>query len=135
MATATVYQGLLQKYTPRLIRNRRDHARMLRDVDELMKRPKLSAAENELLDLLIHLVTQYEQRIDPVPDVPPDRMLAHLIEAKGVSQSELAKAVGIPRSTISDVLGGRRQLSKANITKLAAYFAVSPAVFLSGGGS
>ncbi|KKL12259.1 hypothetical protein LCGC14_2537600, partial [marine sediment metagenome] len=114
MTTATAYQGLLQKYAPRLIRNERDHKRMLRDIGELMTHPKLSAAENELLNLLIHLVTQHEEPIDPMPDVPPDRMLAHLIEAKGVSQSEVAKAIGIPRSTISDVLTGRRQISKAN---------------------
>jgi len=131
MTTVTTYEGLLQEYAPRLIRNRRGHKRMLRQIDELMKRARLSSAENELLDLMIHLVEQYEEKLDPTPDVPPRWMLAHLIEAKGVSQSDVAKASGIPRSTISDILAGRRQISRANIAKLAAYFAVSPAVFIS----
>ena len=130
MAAITSYQGLLQKYTPRLVRNEKQHKRMLRHIERLMKRPKLSAAEDELLELMIHLVEQYEKSIDPVPDVAPERMLAHLIDVNGVSQSAVAKATGIPRSTISAVLAGRRQISKANIAKLADYFHVSPAVFL-----
>lgn len=132
MSTVTAYQGLLQKYTPRLVRDEKQHRRMLRHIERLMKRPKLSAAENDLLELMIHLVGQYEESIDPTPDVAPERMLAHLIEAKAVSQSAVAKATGIPRSTISAVLAGRRQISKANIAKLADYFHVSPAVFLDG---
>ncbi len=132
MATVTAYQGLLQKYTPRLVRDEKQHARMLRQIDRLMKRPKLSTAENELLELMVHLVEQYEESIDPTPDVAPERMLAHLIEAKGVSQSAVAKATGISRSTISAVLAGRRQISKANIPKLANYFHVASAVFLDG---
>ena len=130
MATVTAYQGLLQKYSPRLIRNDRDHRRMLRHVDALMRRTKLSAAENELLDLLVHLVEQYEDRIDPAPNVAPERMLAHLIEARGVSQAEVARKTSIPRSTISAILAGRREISKTNMTKLAHFFYVSPAVFL-----
>lgn len=36
-------------------------------------------------------------------------------------------------STITNVLSGRRQISKENITKLATYFRVAPSVFLSTG--
>jgi len=131
MSTAmTTYQALLHEYTPRPIRTETACKKALRQIDELMSRPKLSRAESELLEVLATLVEQYESIEHPTPVSPPDQMLAHLIEAKEVTQAEVARATGIPRSTISAVLAGRRQISKANVTRLAAYFAVSPAVFL-----
>ena len=67
--------------------------------------------------------------IDPTPDVPPRRMLAHLIESKGATAADVSRATGIHRSTLSAVLAGRREISKANVAKLSRYFGVSPAVF------
>jgi plasmid maintenance system antidote protein VapI len=48
----------------------------------------------------------------------------------GLSQTELAKAVGIAQSTISAVLTGARSLTKGQILKLAGFFSVAPAAFL-----
>jgi HTH-type transcriptional regulator / antitoxin HigA len=56
-------------------------------------------------------------------------MLGHLIEAKGVSQTEVSKATGIADSTMSEVLKGKRSLNRSLIGKLARYFSVSPDVF------
>ena len=93
-----------------------------------MKRPQLSRAESELLDVLVALVEQYESIECPTPSNPPDRMLAHLIESKGVSQAELAAATAIPRSTIGAVLAGRRPIGTEGIAKLAEFFGVSPSL-------
>ena len=129
-STMTAYQALLHEYTPRPIRTEGAYRKTLRQVDELMSRPKLSRAESELLEVLATLVEQYESKDYPTPTSAPHQMLAHLIEAKAVSQAELARETDIPRSTVSAVLAGRRQISKANVVKLADYFGVSPAVFL-----
>jgi len=129
-STMTAYQALLQKYTPRPIRTEGAYRKTLRQVDGLMRRPRLSRAESELLEVLGTLVEQYESKDYPTPTSAPHQMLAHLIEAKGVSQAELARETDIPRSTISAVLAGRRQISKANVVKLADYFGLSPALFL-----
>lgn len=130
MATVTTgnYEELLRKYAPRPIRNERTYKVRLRQVEQLMKKPKLSRAESDLLELLATLVEQYESIEHPTPTSTPDQMLAHLIEAKEVRPTDVAKATGIPRSTISAVLAGRRQMSKANIAALSVYFGVSPAV-------
>jgi antitoxin component HigA of HigAB toxin-antitoxin module len=52
------------------------------------------------------------------------------MECRSLSQAELAKSVGMPSSVVSEVLAGKRALSKANITKLADYFGVKVDVFL-----
>ena len=67
----------------------------------------------------------------PIGDVSEDEMLGFLIEQKGVTQVEAARGAGIAESTISEVLSGKRRLTRGQIEKLAAYFHVSPAVFLS----
>ncbi len=53
-----------------------------------------------------------------------------LIDQKEVTQAEVARATGIRESRISEVLSAKRKLTRTQITKLAAYFRVSPAVFL-----
>ena len=126
----TAYRQLLQEYVPRPIRSERARQKTLRAVDELMRRPQLSRAESELLDVLVALVEQYESIQYPTPVNPPHRMLAHLIESKGVTQAEVAAATGIPRSTIGAMLAGRRAISGENISKLAEFFGVSSTVFM-----
>jgi HTH-type transcriptional regulator/antitoxin HigA len=56
-------------------------------------------------------------------------MLAHLIEAKGVRQADVARGTGIAISTVSEVLAGKRQLSRRHIEKLATYFHVGASAF------
>ncbi|MCA9203706.1 MAG: helix-turn-helix transcriptional regulator, partial [Planctomycetales bacterium] len=67
---------------------------------------------------------------EPARKVTSAEMLAQLIESKEVTRAEIARATGIPRSTITNVLSGRRQISKENVTRLAKYFHVDPSVFL-----
>jgi transcriptional regulator with XRE-family HTH domain len=38
-------------------------------------------------------------------------MIEHLLAARGASQADLARGTGIPRSTISEALKGKRSLS------------------------
>ena len=59
--------------------------------------------------------------------------MAHLIDARGVSQAQLAREAGLPRSVVTNVLKGRRGVSQANIIRLARYFHVSSAAFMEGG--
>ena len=130
MSTMTAYQSLLLDFTPRPIRNAREYKRTLRQVEQLMRKPKLSRAEGELLELLATLVEQYESIEHPTPKASQPALLAHLIDARGTSQAELARQSGVPRSVITNVLKGRRKLSQANIARLAKHFHVSPAAFL-----
>lgn len=129
MATAS-YPELLRQAQPEIISDDRAHRRALRTVEALMKKPSLTKAEGKLLDLLAKLIDDYEETIYPTPNVPPSRMLKHLIEAKCITQAELARQTGVPRSTISEALKGRRSISKENVVRLAEFFHVEPSLFL-----
>ena len=129
MATAS-YPELLRRAQPEIINDDRSHQRALRTVELLMKKPRLTKAEGKLLDLLAKLIDDYEETIYPTPEVSPSRMLKHLIEAKCTTQAELARQTGVPRSTISEALKGKRSISVENAFRLAEYFHVEPSLFL-----
>ncbi len=132
MATMTAYETLLQDYRPRPIRSKAVYSQALRQVEQLMSRPNLGRAESEMVELLSLLIEQYESREHPTPTSTPTELLEHLIEARGVTQAQLARDAGLPRSVITNVLAGRRSISKANAIKLARYFGVSVSLFVEG---
>ena len=131
----TPYDSLLLKYKPRPIRNDREHRRTLKQVEELIIQhgPNPPRAEGELIAVLSTLIESYEIEVTPRRKPTPAETLEHLIESKEVTRAEVARATGIPRSTITNVLSGRRQISKQNVTRLANYFHVDPSVFLPAG--
>lgn len=124
------YPELLREAQPQIINDDRSHQRALRTVDVLMKKPRLTKAEAKLLDLLAKLIDDYEETIFPTPEVSSWRMLKHLMAAKCITQAELARQTGVPRSTISEILNGKRSISVENAFRLAENFHVEPSLFL-----
>jgi HTH-type transcriptional regulator/antitoxin HigA len=55
-------------------------------------------------------------------------MLQHLLDAKGMTQAQLSRETDLPKSTISEVLKGRKRFSRQMIRKLAEYFQVDVSV-------
>jgi HTH-type transcriptional regulator/antitoxin HigA len=125
----TAYQTLLVEYQPRPIRTERDHQRALRQVEKLM-RGRSDCETSQLIELLGTLIEQYESQDDPTPRNSPRDMLAHFLENRGLTRSELARKTGIPPSVITNVLVGRRQISKSTALRLAEFFGVSVSHFI-----
>ena len=46
------------------------------------------------------------------------------MEAKGLSQADLSRESGISRSTVSEVLAGKKSFSRRLIRKLSSYFQI-----------
>jgi HTH-type transcriptional regulator/antitoxin HigA len=97
-------------------------------MDELLARGELDNGEEMYLDALSDLVAAYEDEhyaIEPASDA---EMLRHLIEAKGVTQAQLSRDTALPKSTISEVLAGKKSFGRHMIRKLADYFGVDASV-------
>jgi HTH-type transcriptional regulator / antitoxin HigA len=127
--TMSAYQALLLDFTPRPIRTPKEYRRALVFIERHIQ-PHPPKAEGELLELLSTLVADYESKVFPEPEVTPGQMLSHLIESRGVTRADVARATGIPRATITSATADRRGISKQNAVRLGAYFHVSPALFL-----
>ena len=128
--TAT-YQTLLQEFVPRPIGTARANQRTLKQIDRLIRQAKRSRAEDDLLELLATLVEQYETRQGyTVPALSPRERLAGLMEARHLTQAELSRGSQVPRTTINEILAGRRGISKANALRLAGFFGVPTEEFI-----
>jgi HTH-type transcriptional regulator / antitoxin HigA len=125
------YLKLVRQLPLRPIRSEKELDRAIAMIDSLLDRDRLSPAEQDYLDVLGDLVERYEDQAYPIPDVSDGDMLRFLIDQREIAQAEIARATGIRESRISEVLSGKRKLTRTQITRLAAYFRVSPAVFLS----
>ena len=100
-------------------------------IDRLLRQKTLDDGEKLYLDALSDLVAAYEDAHYPIAPASDADMLRHLMEAKDVTQAELHRQTGIPKSTISEVLAGKKSFSKALIRTLADFFKVDASVLAS----
>lgn len=97
-------------------------------MDRLLAKGKLDAGEETYLHALSDLVGVYEDEHHAIEPASDSDMLRHLLEAKGVTQAQLSQESGIAKSTISEVLAGKKPFSRQVIRKLADYFKVDVSV-------
>ena len=105
-----------------------ERARAIMDalVDEVR-----SDEEHPLADLLEYIGEQmwaWEEEHVHIPEAPPHEMLRFFMEQHNLTQADLADC--IPQSKLSEILAGKRSISKAMAKKLAQRFHVSPDLFL-----
>lgn len=100
--------------------------------DILIKGLKCSRDEKDYVEVLLVLLREYEvKHYKPFgKPMSPQRALESLMEDNSLSQSELARRIGIQQSVISEFLSGRRGISKNVIAKLSEYFCIRPEYFL-----
>ncbi|MDR0842757.1 MAG: helix-turn-helix domain-containing protein [Acidobacteriota bacterium] len=82
----------------------------------------------DVLDYLSDQVETYEEEHCVIPESEPKEVLRFLMEQHGLRQNDLADCA--PQSRISDILNGRREISKGLAKKLAQRFSVSATLFL-----
>jgi HTH-type transcriptional regulator/antitoxin HigA len=128
--TSDRYLDLIRAFPLRPIRTEVELDQAIAIIDSLIDRDELQPDEQDYLDVLADQVHRYETEQHPLPAVSEADMLRHLIEAHDITQLKLATDTGIAESTISNILSGKRGMSRNHIAALAAYFHVSPAVFI-----
>lgn len=97
-------------------------------MDQVLVLGNLDPGQEMYLDALSDLVAAYEDERHPIAPASDAEMLRHLMEARAVTQAQLSRATAIPKSTISEVLAGKKAFSRQMMRKLAAYFQVDPSI-------
>lgn len=124
------YRRLLSRTMPVVIETEEENLRMLTIVERLMKKGEdLSAEEEKLLKLLVKLIEDFEQRYYQPEEAEPLEVLHHLMEARGTKPSQLWEVFG-SKGITSEVLNGKRAISKTHARALANYFHVPADVFI-----
>jgi HTH-type transcriptional regulator / antitoxin HigA len=126
------YGRLLVKAVPRVIRTEDENARALAIVESLMEKGErqMTPEEGELLDLLTNLIRSYESTVYPPRVSPkPHEMVEFLLEQRGLSPKDLWPVIG-SKSRVSEILAGKRSISKSQARKLAEFFQLPVDLFL-----
>jgi HTH-type transcriptional regulator/antitoxin HigA len=88
------------------------------------------AAKQRRLQRLVAQIEDYERRHHPVPPPSHAGLLEHLLDAREIDVAELAKATGVARGDIKEILARKRPITPHEGKQFARYFAVDVAVFL-----
>lgn len=123
-----VYLGLVQRFPLISIRNESQLRAAQAVIDDLFGRGEPDAGTAMYLDALGDLVAAYEDAHHEIGPASDADLLRHLMEAKGVCQADIHKATGVPKSSISEVLSGKKPFTRSMIRAFAEYFGVGPVV-------
>jgi len=125
------YGRLLARAVPKVIKNEEENERALAVVESLMENGEenMTPEEDALLDLLTGLIHDFEQKAYPIPKSEPHEIVAFLMEQRGLTPKDLWPVVG-SKSRVSEILAGKRAMTKEQAKKLAEFFHVGAELFI-----
>ena len=123
------YAQLLAKYQPKVIETEAENDRALAFATELEHKAHRTASEEAILELLVTLIEKFEDEHYPIPEGTPRSMLLHLMESNGIKQENLVGVIG-SRGVVSEVVNGKRSISKTQAKALAEFFSVDVGFFI-----
>lgn len=135
MSTTTIdldektYGQLLRRTLPHVIHTDEECERLTKELIRLDEREGLTPEEQELAELLTVLIDEYEERRFPIKNASPRQILQHLMEVRNLTPKDLWKIFG-SKGITSEVIHGKRSISKAQAKRLAAFFHVGADVFI-----
>jgi HTH-type transcriptional regulator/antitoxin HigA len=99
-------------------------------MDRLLAEGELDHGEEIYLDALSDLVASYEDDHHAIGPASDADMLRHLLEAKEITPAQLSKETGLAKSSLSEVLAGKKPFSRRMIRKLADYFRIDVSILM-----
>jgi HTH-type transcriptional regulator/antitoxin HigA len=130
--SARRYLELVRQFPLRPLRTKRDYFAAVKVMERLAVRGEddLNRDEMDYLEVLTNLVEAYDTTHCPEPDdgTPLERLKA-LLEESELSTADLGRLLG-NSGLASQILLGRRQLSKAHIRTLSRHFKLAAEYFL-----
>ncbi len=126
------YADLLVDALPGIIQNEKENERALEIAGRLMKRNEddLSPEEHRLLDLLVTLIEDFEEKAYPMGDKSnPQIALRELMREHELKQTDMLDIFG-SQGVVSQVLNGKREISKAQARRLSERFRLPVDIFI-----
>jgi HTH-type transcriptional regulator/antitoxin HigA len=125
------YAALLGRFLPMPIETAAQRDAAVKAIEKLISRRDLATPEQDrLLKLLSVLVEKYEEREEPrETEMSPRESLLFFMDQHGLRQRDLLQVFG-SRSTVSDVVNGKRGITKDQAKGLAQLFHTSVEHFL-----
>jgi HTH-type transcriptional regulator / antitoxin HigA len=125
-----VYASLLGDVLPKVIESEEENELFLAEVEKLMAfGENLTPEQLQLMNLLVSLIEQFEEQHYSLNPATPIEVLNELVLQRELKQKDLVPVFG-SQGIASEVLNGKRSISKAQAKALGDFFQVSPTLFL-----
>ncbi len=128
------YKRLLSLALPCAIHNDEEYGRLhaiLAEIEHKAAVREIAPEEERLSDLLFALIEPYEQKKiqSELPQTTPLEFLRSCMEDRELRHKDVWSLFG-SRGIASEVLNGKREISKAHAKKLAEFFSVGIECFI-----
>ena len=114
-------------YPLKIIKNKRDYKLALKSLEAVFDETNGNLAE--YAETLTVLIDHYESENFPIKDSSGVEMLKFLMTQNDLKQKDLVGIVG-SKSSVSEILHGKRPLNLNHLRALANKFNVRPATFI-----
>lgn len=112
-----------------VIKSKKQYIDYCNRLEVLGDKSRLSKIEREEMELLQLLIDKYDELKITGSSVPPHETLKSLMLERNMKGIELAALLHVSTGLVSDMLAGKKAISKSSIQVLSAYFKVHPNVF------
>ncbi|NDJ19194.1 helix-turn-helix domain-containing protein [Myxacorys almedinensis] len=123
------YRNLLTEVTPKVIETEEEYDQALAIAERLFFAKNHTPEERALLKLVVTLIEVYETETYPMDKPAPHEILQHILESSGTRQADLVGIVG-SSGVVSEIVNGKRSISKAQAKALGEFFHISPSLFI-----
>jgi HTH-type transcriptional regulator/antitoxin HigA len=123
------YDRLLTEVHPRVPKTEKDNERLIAILKNLHDKDRTTPEENELIKLLFVLIEDFEESHYATKKAAPHDFLREIMLNHEVKPKDLYEIFG-SKGTTSEVLRGKRAISKAAAKSLAKKFNLSLDLFL-----
>lgn len=125
-----IYGQLLLDVLPASIDSDEEYNRIENIFNDLWNKEKLSPEEERLFHLLTDLLEDYGRKeVGEIPPFTPRELLASLMKENNLKQNDMTEIFGT-QSVVSEVLNGKREITKMQAKALAERFAVKVEAFI-----
>jgi len=124
-----VYSQLLSQHQPRIIKTEQENEKFLETVEALLSRSDLTPEEDALLELLVKLIEDFEDKHYQLNVSTPRSRLLHLMEARSLEQADLVEILG-SSEIVAKIINGELEITKEQAEALGKFFHVDVSLFI-----
>jgi HTH-type transcriptional regulator / antitoxin HigA len=123
------YKELLARHLPKVIKTEAENEKALAIVEELMQCQHRTPEEDELYELLIFLIENFEKSFYLQEPTAPHSMLLFLMEQQGVNKKDIARILSSDKIA-SSLIEGKGSITQEQAKLLGHFFPVDYSLFM-----
>jgi HTH-type transcriptional regulator / antitoxin HigA len=98
----------------------------------MLRKEPIASDESDYLEVLLDEIGKYEMKHHAInfSEMAPHELLQSFMKDHGLKQVDVQVILGVSSGVMSELVSGKRELTKEHCVKLGNHFKVTPAAFL-----